>query len=730
MTEFFNTVDLDNCDREPIHIPGLIQPHGALLAFDRTGALRAWSANADTLLGAVHALDMPYTATVLPHDAKALVEQCLAHIDSASVTTSVEAAINGHAGDCVVHGWNGLAIVEFELREQSSDMVAHFAMKSHAAITQLKKQGSIDALLARTVEEVRAITGFDRVMAYRFRHDDSGDVVAESVRDGLRPYLGMRYPASDIPAQARRLYVLNTLRLISDTGYTPVPMLGAPGDAPVDMSHSVLRSVSPIHVEYLRNMGVGASMSVSIVIDGRLWGLIACHHMAPRRIPYSIRMACDVLAQVLASGVANLQARERAELAEQAAALRTRLLATMLDEDDMLAALAAHTGELAATLQADALVFAHQGKLAGHGGVPPAAAKAMLEALRHCPQELVHRHAKDQWPEDVQAALGPWIGVLGLRFDAAAGGWLLALRREQVETVRWAGKPEKEVKIGPLGPRLTPRGSFTEWLSTVRGQAVPWDAARLLVAEQLLGEMHRASMARHADIERARMQLLAMLGHDLRDPLQSIAMAANVLKQGASTPPQLGQRIERSSGRMQRLIAQVLDMSRLDSGIGLNMRHDPVCLSRLLEDLLDESRTAHPGITYEADIPPGIEVSGDADRLAQVASNLLSNARHHGQPGQPVHLALRRDGGMVEIAVANTGPEIAPDVAAQLFNPFKRMANSNRYNRSGMGLGLYIASRIADGHGGSIAYQYRAPHVVFIVRLPALKAGGAANPAA
>ena len=162
------------------------------------------------------------------------------------------------------------------------------------------------------VQQVRQLTGFDRVMAYRFRHDDSGDVVAEACNDAIEPYLGRRYPASDIPAQARRLYLINTLRLIADVGYTPVPVLGREGDAPLDMSHGVLRSVSPIHIEYLQNMGVHASMSVSIVVNGRLWGMLACHHMAPRQVPYSIRMAADVLAQVLASSVQTLEARGHA----------------------------------------------------------------------------------------------------------------------------------------------------------------------------------------------------------------------------------------------------------------------------------------------------------------------------------------------------------------------------------------------------------------------------------
>ncbi|HRL30860.1 MAG TPA: GAF domain-containing protein, partial [Ottowia sp.] len=149
-------------------------------------------------------------------------------------------------------------------------------------------------LLQDAVHMVRELTGFDRVMAYRFRADDSGDIVAEERDAALDPYLGWRFPASDIPAQARRLYIENTMRLIADVGSTPVAVRAAPGvDQPLDMSHGVLRSVSPIHIEYLQNIGVGASMSLSIVLEGRLWGMLACHHRTPRQVPYVTRAACD-----------------------------------------------------------------------------------------------------------------------------------------------------------------------------------------------------------------------------------------------------------------------------------------------------------------------------------------------------------------------------------------------------------------------------------------------------
>jgi len=711
------TLGLDNCADEPIHIPGHIQPHGALLSFDAGAALREWSSNAASLLGIAPAPGLQPAALGLGEEALALIAACQAELGDDEVPpAAAEVHLAGRTFDCVVHGNRGRVIAEFELRRQASDEVAAFALKAHGAIDKIKRQKSIPALLQLAVEQIAAITGFDRVMAYRFRHDDSGDVVAEAVRPDLHPYLGMRYPASDIPAQARRLYTINTLRLIADIGYQPVPVHGT-GSTPLDMSHCILRSVSPIHVEYLQNMGVGASMSVSIVVNGHLWGLIACHHMAPKQVPYSIRMACDVVAQVLAATVQSLDARERSALTEQAAGMRTHLIETLLHEDDVLSALAQHADSLAASLGAEALVFTQQGKLHVHGPLPPALATAIAASLPSGGEELLQRSRRGDWPEALHQQIGPWVGLLGLYFDPATEGWLLALRQEQVETVRWGGKPEKGIKVGPLGPRLTPRGSFEEWRDVVRDTAEPWNSAHLLVADQLLGEMHRASMLRHAELEKARLQLLAMLGHDLRDPLQSITMAASVLQHGGQGHP-LGQRIERSSGRMQRLISQVLDMSRLESGLGLALSPQRVNLSRMAEDLLDESRTAHPGVDYRAAIAADVTIEADPDRLAQVVSNLLSNARHHGRAGEAVQLVLDRAGNDVVIEVHNHGAPIAEDLVPQLFNPFKRMALHNPANRTGMGLGLYIAANIVQGHGGAISYRYEAPHVVFSVKLP------------
>ncbi|SEO06593.1 Bacteriophytochrome (light-regulated signal transduction histidine kinase) [Duganella sp. CF517] len=710
-------VTLTNCADEPIHIPGSIQPHGALLAFDLAGALIAWSGNAPDLLAVAPALDMPLASLALPAGVHEAVAECLESVESGEApATALEVVIGSLQFDCIVHVHCERLIIEFELRHTASDAVAAFALKAHTAIDRLKRQKSIDALLQMATEQVRTITGFDRVMAYRFHHDDSGDVTAEAHRDGLEPYLGRRYPAGDIPAQARRLYIINTLRLIADVAYSPSPLVGRAGDAPLDLSHSVLRSVSPIHVEYLQNMGVGASMSVSIVVAGRLWGLLACHHMSPLQVPYSVRMAADVMAQVIASLVQSIEARERARMVEQAAEVRTRVMETLLHNDEAVRALLEHAPALCQSLRVEALVVTQYGKVMVYGDVDAGLAAAMVASLPESGTDLVERTCVADWPEVMQAVLGQWAGLLALRFDPATSGWLLGLRREQIHTIRWAGRPEKEVRVGPLGSRLTPRGSFDEWREMVRGRAVPWDAVERLAATQLLGEMNRASVAKHVEMDRARAQLLAMLGHDLRGPLHAINMAATVMQHGGATT--MGSRIQASSTRMERLISQVLDMSRINGGLGLGVALIEVDLVPLLRDLLDEVQTAHAGLRIDANLPPTLLVRADGDRMMQVMSNLVSNARHHGDAGEPIEVALIDLGGQVVLEVRNKAPAIPDELLPTLYSPLKHTSVGNVRNRGGLGLGLHIAQEIVQQHGGSIEYRYDAPHVVFAVALP------------
>lgn len=714
------SVSLDNCADEPIHVPGSIQPHGALLAFDDDGGLVAWSDNVQALLGCVPAHGGHYR-DLLPTDVVDIVDELPPHaageLDPDPHATSVECTVAGRLFDAVVHIGRDARIVEFEARDQPSDQLSEFALKAHRSIERLRRQRSLDELMRVATVQLREITGFDRVMGYRFRHDDSGDVVAESCRDDLEPYVGRRYPASDIPAQARRLYVLNTLRVIADIGYEPVPLLGAPSAAALDMSHCVLRSVSPIHVEYLQNMGVGASMSISIVVGGRLWGMIACHHQTPYLVPHALRMACDVLAHVLASSVQSLAERSRAVLAESAVGVRTGLIESLLGDDEFLRAVGSRSESICRLFRADAMFAAEFEQTLGIGEPSEAVVTAMAGSLAGITEDIVHRHRRDMWPEAVRDLIGPWVGMLALRADPASNAWIVLLRPEQVTTVRWGGRPEKNVRVGPLGPRLTPRGSFAEWREEVRDTAEPWDENEISLAQQLVDEIRRASDRRRAELERARLQMLAMLGHDLRDPLTSISMAAQVLEFRQQDSERLGRRIQASSNRMARLISQVLDMARLESGSGLDLSRRRTDLRQVLVDLIDESLIAYPATHLDLDAPAQVEALVDPDRLSQAVANLLSNARHHGDPHAPVGVSLVADAGQVRIEISNVAEPIPDARVQELFSAFKR-GSINPRNRSGLGLGLYIARRIIAEHGGDLRYGYRSPRVVFTIELP------------
>ncbi|SEK34561.1 Bacteriophytochrome (light-regulated signal transduction histidine kinase) [Roseateles sp. YR242] len=702
---------LQSCAEEPIHIPGSIQPHGLLIAL-REGRVAAWSDNVPALLGIQPTLGMPWQNVSLPGTVHGELSMLA---DEAALTLGMpafcEIELGGKAHDAVVHVHDHHTLIEIEPRTQPLS-----PLSSQARVyDRIRRAGSLEAVLQVAVDAIRTWTGFDRVMAYRFRHDDSGEVQAEAKVDTLSSYLGLRYPASDIPAQARRLYLLNTLRLIPHVSYRAVPLIGHPQAPPLDLTHSVLRSVSPIHVEYLHNMGVGASMSVSIVLNDKLWGLIACHHMSSLQVPYPVRSDCDVLANILSSAIGTIEARELARGQAQTASLIAQLAGDLTIADDAISALLAQSAGLRDVLRADAVILVQQSKVVSDAALPQDLAVAIattpwtgdMPALRNC---------RGDWPEPLRHMLGQWVGAMCVPFDASNGGLLIALRKEQKETVRWAGQPDKVVARGPNGPRLTPRGSFSEWREQVADCAEPWSEMDERFGKQIMLELQRTTAARQADIEAARRNLLAMLSHDLRDPLQAIQMVAGVLKRepDPSQTGRLGARLDASSGRMHRLITQVLDFSRADVGMPLHGDLRELDMEALLHDLVEEVRMGHPGFEIVASTSGPAAVVGDPIRLAQAMSNLIANARNYGAPGRPVTLSLApTDDGGHRFAVANEAEEIPAAMAAELFEPFKRGQDRGAHNRSGLGLGLFITRRIVEEHGGTLAYRYVHPNVIF-----------------
>ena len=718
-----STIDLDNCDQEPIHVPGHIQPHGVLIALDLQGQLTHSSRNAAAVLSSLPELGAapPEQATgadqPLWDAVRGVVHDAMTGRESAPL--NMELVLGDTTFDAVLHSHDERVIVELERRAPQVVDLAAFALMAHQSMGQLRNRKDIGTLLDEVVGTVRRLTGFDRVMAYRFHQDDSGEVVKEDSRPELEPFLHRRFPASDIPVQARALYVRNPLRLIADVSDEQVPVDAFdPTSRPLDLSFSVLRSVSPIHIEYLKNIQVGASMSLSIVVHGRLWGLIACHHESAHRVPYAVRMTCDVLSHLLSSAIQSAVDRFAVKRRDAAFAVRKALTDLLLDGDEFATSFTEQAHALDRVIAFDAALCVYAGVQSG-SALSTEAAAVLMQWLRATDDDLIALNRLDSLSETLRTALHPFCGLLAICIDRVNHGWIVLLRKEQVETIVWSGIPAKLQRIGPLGARLTPQGSLAEWRQTVENSAVAWDEADQAIARDLMESLGRVGTARAARMEVARSQLLAVLGHDLRDPLQTISMMGRLLEQGgAERQASFGRRITNSIGRMQRLIGEVLEMSRLRAGLGLGLSMVPADLAGLVRSLVEDARLAHPTTQVVAEIAPTLEADFDSDRMAQVVNNLLSNARNHGVSGEPVWVSLGQVVGNVVLSVSNMAPPISDAAVGTLFDPFKPKSVGNVRNPGGLGLGLYIASEIAKGHGGKLEYSHDGTRVTFTVTMP------------
>lgn len=489
-----HAVDLTSCDREPIHIPGSIQPHGCLLALE-PGDLRVVQAGgaAAELVGA-----RPETLLSKPIEGwsgarmAAVLRSCADLGPEARRLFAYEAGpqARGTPPSATVHVSEGLLVLELEPGLLVTPQVEDSFGLVQELTRRIQQTASVSDLCQTAAECVRDVSGFDRVMIYRFLPDGAGRVEAEALSEGMESYLGLRYPASDIPKQARDLYLRNTVRLIPDARYSPAPLLAWPeraGKSPLDLSQSVLRSVSPVHLEYLANMGVAASMSLSLVVEGQLWGLIACHHRSPRFLHARIRTALDLFARIASFQLETRLAAEALAARGRSQQLHEGLMAELSPEEDVASGLGRALQTLLDCIPATGMVLRIGGGYDAIGKTPPReAVLSLIDWLDGVMSETVFHtdHLAAHYPE--AADLGPAAsGVLAVCISRPSRDFLVWFRPEQTQTVRWAGDPNKPVTAGAEGDRLSPRRSFAVWREQMRGRSEPWDTVDIGAAQSL-----------------------------------------------------------------------------------------------------------------------------------------------------------------------------------------------------------------------------------------------------
>ncbi|WP_158601689.1 GAF domain-containing protein [Solilutibacter pythonis] len=481
------------CAREPIHLVGAIQPEGWLLVADeRTLAVTHVSANMAELfgVGAEAMLDAPLADFLEAGLVSTCLEQAHACLDLRSAQHVGQYNIGDMAWLCDVstHCGDGLLQIEIELAP-AARQARNFTASAHAAALRTAGKPDLVSFAREMVAQLRELTGFDRVMAYRFLPDATGEVMAEAVTEGMEPWLGQRYPASDIPAQARALYLKNRIRVIPDTRYVPVALYTARERAgmPLDMSFNVLRSISPVHLQYLRNMEVGASMSISVVFDGRLWGMILFQHREPRRVSAEARNALDLLGAFFSVRVAaHLQAEQGAwaRRTEGICAVLRDQIGSAADHD---AAIERELPLMARLVESDGIAMYRAGRWRDDAGLLDADERASLESWLAVQDGWVAAVSRGEWREGAGVEAPVVAGVLAVRMAASGDDWLLFLRRPYDREIRWAGIPDKHVEqIADGGLRIAPRADFSVWRELRRGACEDWGEQELSAAHQLV----------------------------------------------------------------------------------------------------------------------------------------------------------------------------------------------------------------------------------------------------
>lgn len=722
--ETLSDLALAQCASEPIRIPGAIQSHGYLFAFDtRTLALQHVSGNVPTLVGRSlgELLGNQLHDWLAPSDAStfraALEAQGLTDNDA-----PVPLAVKGALFDGTLHRVGGLSILELE------PFVAPVVQSEHVLARALRRlQGAIGlpALHEATVREVRELTGCDRVVIYALDADAHGRVIAEAKADDVASYLGLHFPASDIPAQARELYKQNWLRMIPDVDYEPVPILGlqtSESGAPLDLTFSLLRSVSPVHREYMRNMGSRSSMSISLLKDGELWGLISCVHRTINHISRDVRTTCLSIGRLLSLQIAALEDLRESRLIQSMQLLLVPLVEEMqTSSNEILESLAGVPEQMLALTASSGAALVADDKVRLIGSCP--SEERVGELARWAAERATKpgffstANLPGEYPPAEMFA-GVASGILAIVLPKPVLSMVMWFRAEATQTVEWAGDPNKTPSVPPESEivRLSPRSSFAAWQTSVKHQCEDWAPHHLYAAQQLRRSAIELDLAAQVvGAQRAvgaRDELVAVVSHDLRSPMSVVALQASVLmatlinETSASSGRMFAaaQSIQRATGRMTNMLRDLLDLSAIEQG-RYSVDLHPLEVETIFDDanallapIADSKR-----IKLNFDCPPGLVVNADGERVFQVISNLVGNAFKFAPEGSEVNVYAQSeqdaDVQLVRFAVVDRGSGMTQD---QLLHIFERYWHVRDANPTGTGLGLYIARGIVHAHAGTI----------------------------
>jgi two-component system, chemotaxis family, sensor kinase Cph1 len=727
---------LTNCESEPIHIPGSIQPYGFLLAVKMVDYSIAFaSKNCETYF------QLPLNEIIgkslhLFFDAAEINAFTAQYkLDGGEMERPFVFSLHGALYSTTAHKSGEAVVLEMEPFAEEHTQLPDLYIQTKRFAYHTEKSDNLKNLCQDIANETRLITGYDRVMIYRFDKDYNGEVYAESKREDMKPFFGLFYPHTDIPAQARELYLRNPIRMIADVNYEPVPLYAVEeksgSDLTLDLSLSFLRSVSPIHIQYLKNMGVGASFSISLIHNRKLWGLISCHHDTPKYIPYYARLAAHLQAVFLQSQIDVRQVADEFELTKETNRKLQELSEQFAKEQDIIGN-EITLQSLKNLLNADGIVLLHKGNLFTAGTVP-AKEDTLLIADWFFENVKNENFSTSRFSDDYLPAKAMRNSVAGIcyrQLGLLPGDAIFWMRHEMQTTKLWGGDPNKAILLNEKNNLLTPRKSFAAWSESVKYQSREWlrpevnaaAAISLVIQRQLhltnLMEEEIKYRILNEKLQKANDELANMnwiSTHDLKEPLRKIQIYASIIleKYNHEIPDAVTSNIVRmqtSAAKMQRLIEALVSYASL---MYEDAKFEKVNLNSVIKEVVMELKEEieEKGATIDTGTLP--TVNGINFQLQQLFVNIIGNAIKFANQdvplivkvsstkftGNPPTITAQPSKQWFKISFADNGIGFSDSFKNDIFKVFHRL-HANQY--AGSGIGLAICKKIVESHNGYI----------------------------
>jgi len=472
--------DLSTCDREPIHVPGSIQPFGYLLVVNiQNKKICQYSTN---LLEKLPDLNNIPLQEIIDSESFKKFNDIIQFLQPNERSEPFTIHFT-HLPDTVfwgiVHIWHEFFIIDIEPKEDIDIQLNQLLNQVYHVLHLLQKTKNIHEIADLTATHIKEITSYDRVMVYQFDDKWNGEVIAESKESYLNSFLGLHFPATDIPVQARKLYTINLTRIITDINYRPSPLFPhLPGNTSTDLSLSTLRSVSPIHVEYLQNMGVQATLVISLIVDNKLWGLIACHHYQPKFIDYRLRISIERLASIVSHEINFLlnNQKQREIFASQKVSLK--IIKSISKDRNPFDGLKKNIDLLAQVITCCGVVIVQEEQYFKYGNTPDTSFINQIVSFLQTQdfENILYTGKLSDWIPSAVDYTYAAAGMMAIRTSSYSHNYVIWFREEQIQQVSWAGNPEKNISTtvdnGKI--RLSPRQSFEKWVQDMRLSSLPW----------------------------------------------------------------------------------------------------------------------------------------------------------------------------------------------------------------------------------------------------------------